>query len=308
MPISLLPSRRSFLAATLAGTVAGGSLLARGLHAEAEASHDSGRFALLADTHIPSDATISARNVNMAENLRSVVKQLLAFNPQPQAALVIGDCAYLEGKAEDYKLFSELLAPLVEAKLPLHLCLGNHDDRQNCLKAFTAADADLHTKVERRVAIVPSKFANWYLLDSLDAVNKTPGLLGKKQLDWLAAALDANPKQPALIAVHHHLTPLMPTADKVPGLVDTPALLELVKDRPQVKAIFFGHTHVWDHVEHQGIHLVNLPPVAYVFGAEMPNGWVDCQLTAAGATLKLLCHDEKHARHEQTLELAWRLG
>lgn len=301
MPIALLPNRRHFLAASIAGALA-----ARGLAADERANVDEARIALLADTHIPTDASTESSKTNMAANLKSVVEQLVALEKQPAAALVIGDCAHLEGKVGDYKLFGEIAAPLAKTGLPLHMCLGNHDHRQNCLDAFSPGDAPLHAKVERRVGILKTKHANWFLLDSLDIVNRTPGLLGEKQLKWLAESLDAHADKPAIIAVHHHLTPIPPTDKAVPGLVDTPALLDLAAGRKQVKAIFFGHTHRWGITPYEGMHLVNLPPVAYVFHAEDPNGWVDCQLASDAATLQMHCHDKAHPLQGKQFELKWR--
>lgn len=301
MPISLVPNRRHFLAASVAGALA-----TRGLYAAERANVDESRFALLADTHIPTDAATESSKTNMAANLKRVVEQLTKLEKQPAAAMIVGDCAHLEGKVGDYKLLGELVAPLAEAGLPLHMCLGNHDHRQNCLDAFAPADAPLHASVERRIGILKTKHANWFLLDSLDVVNRTPGLLGEKQLKWLVESLDAHADKPALIAVHHHLTPIPPTATAVPGLVDTPALLDLTASRKQVKAIFFGHTHRWAITPYEGMHLVNLPPVAYVFHAEDPSGWVDCQLAGDHAMLQMHCHYQAHLLQGKQFELKWR--
>ena len=207
MPVSLLPSRRHFLATA----VVGGGLLARGVSAANGAQVDEARFALLADTHIPTDPVTMSTKTNMAANLKGVVEQLKALEQRPAAALIVGDCAHLEGKVGDYKLFGELLSPLSESGLPLHLCLGNHDDRKNCVDAFAPADVALHARLEKRVTVLLTKHANWFLLDSLDIVNQAPGLLGERQVEWLAEALDAHADKPALIAVHHHLTPIPPT-------------------------------------------------------------------------------------------------
>jgi 3',5'-cyclic AMP phosphodiesterase CpdA len=302
MPISLLPNRRHFLAASIAGALA-----ARGLQAAERTNIDEARFALLADTHIPTDASTESSKTNMAANLKSVVEQLAKLEKQPTAAMVIGDCAHLEGKVGDYKLFGEIVAPLADSGLPLHLCLGNHDHRQNCLDAVVPADAPLNAKLERRVGILETKHANWFLLDSLDVTNRTPGTLGEKQLKWLAQSLDAHGDKPAIIAVHHHLTPIPPTDKAVPGLTDTPALLDLTAGRKQVKAIFFGHTHRWAITTYEGMHLVNLPPVAYVFHAEDPSGWVNCQLAGDRATLQLHCHDQAHPLQGKQFDLKWRM-
>ena len=44
----------------------------------------------------------------------------------------------------------------------------------------------------------------------------------------------------------------------------------------------FGHTHFWHRDQRKGIHLLNLPPVAYVFKKEAPSGSVDLRLRKSG--------------------------
>ena len=73
-----------------------------------------------------------------------------------------------------------------------------------------------------------------------------------------------------------------------------------------MKALFFGHTHTWRFAEKDGLHLVNLPAVAYSFAATEVTGWVDAKLSEKGATLTLHAHDTRHAAHGKTTEIAWR--
>jgi hypothetical protein len=60
------------------------------------------------------------------------------------------------------------------------------------------------------------------------------------------------------------------------------------------KAYIYGHTHTWK-VEHDdsGLHLVNLPPVAYAFKDGDPSGWVHAMLEPDGMSLALRCIDPK---------------
>jgi hypothetical protein len=152
------------------------------------------------------------------------------------------------------------------------------------------------------VSIVESPRANWLLLDSLDKTNYTPGLLGEKQLAWLAAALDARADRPALVVMHHNLDRDPQTS----GLRDTGRLLEVLAPRRQVKALFYGHTHRWGAEQVDGIHVVNLPTLVWLFDKQQPRGWVDARLRAEGMTLRLNALDPGHSAHGQTLELAWR--
>ena len=91
------------------------------------------------------------------------------------------------------------------------------------------------------------------------------------------------------------------------GLKDTVALLEVIRPRKQVKAYIFGHTHKWTvSQDESGIHLINLPPVAYIFHEGDPAGWVHARLERKGMQLELRCVDATHKDHGQIVELKWR--
>jgi len=302
MPITLPPlSRRRFLSGTLAAGA--GLALGRPLRAEEEKApqSDPDRIALFSDTHINAKAETAVRGTNMTDNLRQVCGEITALERSPAVALVDGDLAHLNGEEGDYAAVVELVRPLRERGLPVHLCLGNHDNRERFWKAIPA-DAGQDKAVENRhISLVESPRANWFLLDTLIETNKTPGLLDEAQRKWLAAALDERKDKPAIVLTHHQPDP----SGKM-GLIDTAELLELLLSRHQVKALIFGHTHDWNQKQRDGLHLVNLPPVAYTFAKGKPNGWVDCQLTDSGAKLQLHCIDPKHDSHEQKVELEWR--
>ncbi|MEO2000639.1 MAG: metallophosphoesterase, partial [Pirellulales bacterium] len=89
------------------------------------------RIALLSDTHIPADVNEAYRGFRPAENLRVVVEQVA--ESAPAAALINGDAARLAGSEADYRELKSLLQPLAH-KTPIHIGLGNHDDRRNFFK------------------------------------------------------------------------------------------------------------------------------------------------------------------------------
>jgi 3',5'-cyclic-AMP phosphodiesterase len=130
-------------------------------------------------------------------------------------------------------------------------------------------------------------------------------LLGAEQLDWLARSLDANRKKPALIVIHHNPA----IGDKASGLKDSEALFEIIRPRKQVKAYIFGHTHIWRvQQDPSGIHLINLPPTAYVFRENDPPGWVHAMLERNGMKLELRCVNPAHSLHAEVTRLQWRAG
>lgn len=301
MPIHLPPlSRRRFLTRTLTGLA--GALLGSRLGAAAPAG-DPHTWALLSDPHIHADRAKMARGINMAAQLATVVADVLRQPARPAGVLVNGDLSFNTGETPDYATFAELVAPLRAAGLPLHLGLGNHDHRERFWAAL-AGDATARRPVaDRQVAIVRAERANWFLLDSLDRTNSTPGLLGEGQLAWLAEALDTHADRPALVMLHHNPTP---DPAKV-TLIDEAALYAVLRPRRHVQAYFFGHSHRWSATrDPSGLHLVNLPTTAYVFDAAQPVGWVSAQLAPRALRLQLRCVDPTRKEHGQTVDLAYR--
>ncbi len=300
MPVYLPPiSRRDFLkAAVLAGTAA---LTGQPFAAPAAGSSDF--WLLLADTHIAADPKLVSRGVNMTDNLARVSQKILQYEKAPGGVLINGDCAFLKGEPEDYRHFTELLQPLREAGLPLHLTLGNHDSRAVFWDVLAADKTVAPGLQDRQVGLALSPRVNWFLLDSLEKTNSTPGFLGEEQRHWLAKELDARPDKPAIIVGHHNLE----KGEAKSGLKDSELLLQILEPRAQVKAYVFGHTHHWELQKTPGgIHLINLPPVAYAFEKKDPSGWVEARVSSTGMELKLQSFDSAHPAHGRLAELAWR--
>lgn len=304
MPVTL-PSRNDHAVsrrAALAGLAGIGltAVAARPLRAVEPAPW----FALVSDTHIAADRTAVNRGQNMTENLRRTVAAIAAEPSRPAGVIVDGDLALSTGQPGDYETFLSLVEPLRAAGVPVHLTLGNHDDRSH-FRAAVKADGQQSPMVEdRHVTVVEGPGVRFIMLDSLEKVNSTPGLLGEAQLDWLVRTLDADPETPTLLVVHHNLA-------VVPGgLKDTPALVSAALPRRQVKGIIYGHSHRWEHVREPigFMHLVNLPAVAYSFHDSQPLGWIRFEPTADGARLQLRCVGGDQTRDGQQLDLAWREG
>jgi Icc protein len=301
MPIHLPPiSRRRFILRTLAAGAA--ATLGPGLFAAGKRTNRD-LWALLADPHIAANRDEVSRGVQMSAHLEQVSQAVLALPERPGGVFVVGDCAFQSGETGDYSTLSDLLSPMRAGQMPVHLALGNHDNRERFWDALKGEQTLRRPVAEKQTAWVSSPRANWLMLDSLEKTLSTPGLLGSEQLAWLAKTLDANRRKPALVVVHH--TP--GKKDNVEGLKDTQALFDVIRPRKQVKALVFGHTHNWTVAEDEsGIHLINLPPVGYVFRAGRPSGWVSATLANHGMRLELRCVDDHHPAHGQVTQLKWR--
>jgi|SRR5665213_1041883 len=264
-------------------------------------ARDEHTFAFFSDPHIAADAALNFAGVNMADNLAACAHELAAWPVMPAAVIVNGDMAFKFGLPADYATFGKLIEP-VRALAPVHLTLGNHDARENFWQAFPQDATRAADVPEKQVAVFASDRANWFLLDSLNLTNHTPGELGAAQLQWLARELESHPEKPAIVVCHHPLdfTGLL-------GLKNSPALEQMLTRHRQVKAFVFGHTHNWDIATHKsGVHFINLPPTGYVFNAGRPSGWVRVMLAPDGMEIELRALDPKHPEHARVKTLSWR--
>jgi len=303
MPVHLPPfSRRRFIAGSLAAGA--GWALGAGLFAAEEKPVEENLWVLLSDTHIAADKSIVHLGANMTDNLRAVCGEVTALPRRPAGVIISGDCAYNQGETGDYTAITGLLQPLRAAQMPVRITVGNHDDRGHFWRSLAGADEPQRPVPDHQTALIKTPRANWFILDTLEKTLSTPGLLGPEQLQWLAGALDANADRPALVVAHHHLTTL---GEPSIALKDSEEFLAVIRPRKQVKAYFYGHTHNWNlQRDPSGIHMINLPPTAYLFSPGPPNGWVRAALEPNGVRLELSCLDRKHKEHGKVVELEYR--
>lgn len=291
--------RRNFLKVTAA---AGAAAFVSGCQSTATAAKQEGpkkslHLALLSDTHIPADRMNGSRGFNPWENLRQVVPQVQ--ESAPAGAILCGDAARLEGLEGDYKELRALLEP-VAANTPVFIGLGNHDDRANFNKVFTHSAGNQAGVKNKHVVVIEEELLNIVVLDSLMYVNKVPGLLGKEQRAWLAEFLATKSEKPVVLFVHHTLE------DGDGDLLDAKSLFELITPHRHVKAIFFGHSHVWEIKERDGLKLVNLPAIGYNFRDQDPVGWVDARFDAEGVNLTLRAIGGNKTEDRRITRLNWR--
>jgi 3',5'-cyclic-AMP phosphodiesterase len=286
MPFLL--DRRGFIQAGIAGL----SLRA------VQAAPESVRLALLSDTHIAADNSDTYRGFSPHANLKKVLEQVTAKSFD--FGLVNGDLARLNGEAADYVAFAGYFNTLAD-KMPALVTLGNHDDRKNARSALAQRAGDVQSVEQKFVTTLDAGPCNLVMLDSLMVTNIAAGQVGRKQRDWLAAYLDAHSTKPQIVFVHHN-----PDPESDGALVDAERLLAILRPRRQVKALFFGHTHVYSLSVQDGLHLVNLPAVGYNFADGNPVGWIEAAFTPRSATLQLHAIAGDTADDGKTRSLSWR--
>ncbi|MBV8708569.1 MAG: metallophosphoesterase [Acidobacteriaceae bacterium] len=289
MPFLL--DRRGFLK----GSVAAASLWGARLGLRAESGN--ARVALLADTHIAADPEDTFRGFFPHRNLRIVCDSVKST--KFDLLVVNGDLARRTGEVGDYTTFRGFIDPLAE-QIPTVVMLGNHDERKNARSALTNRAGEIQPVEQKLVTTIDAGPLRFAMLDSLLVTNISPGQVGKKQREWLSTYLDGAGQKPTIVFVHHN-----PDAESDGALVDADRLLAILKPRRAVKALIFGHTHVYAFDKIDGMHLVNLPAVGYNFADGNPVGWVEASFSGQGAKLQLHAVAGEKDDGRMT-ELIWR--
>ena len=267
-------------------------------------------WALLADTHIAGRKSSVSRGTNMFDNFSKIIDELLAEENKPLGVIINGDCARLKGRPGDYATFRTAVDRITAAGLPVHMTMGNHDDRNSFYGAFTKQKPDTALVDGKHVAMLPGRYANLFLMDSLNIVNEVAGKFGETQLQWLAKSL-AEHSDKAAIVIGHHDPQLLPDGStaKVSGLTDTAKFIELLHSQPHVQAYFYGHTHDWKLTKTSDrVHLINQPPCGYVFDAKRPNGWVRLKVQEETLAVELRALNKQHPQHGESHTLANRFA
>ncbi len=162
-------------------------------------------FVHFTDTHIMAGGVHPSTQLDTEVCLRQVVDVLQTLEPQPAFAVVGGDLASPdildreqtlepEDYMPSYRLLQDILSPL---PYPVHMLLGNHDNRQ----AFHQV---MQTGAENGDALHHYSFDHqgWHFvaLDSL-LPGKPGGQVDAQQLSWLRDDLKAHQGQPTLAFV-----------------------------------------------------------------------------------------------------------
>ena len=264
--------RRDFLKKSVAtiGAIAGSSAFGFDWFKDEREDTD---WAFLADTHISQDTNDNNRGFYPYRNLQKAIPEITSY--LPDGIVIAGDLARLEGNPGDYENLKQLLAP-IPAKIPVYMALGNHDNRLNFPQVFDKIHGEQQPVRNKLVIVVNRPLVRLIILDSLLYVNQVPGLLGKAQRQWLESYLKKCDNTPTILCFHHTL------GDNDSDLLDTPGLFRIIESNRKIKAVVYGHSHMYRFDTFKGIHLINIPAMGYNFTDAEPVGWVRARLTSKG--------------------------
>lgn len=191
--------------------------------------------------------------------LKKAVASVLAFSPRPDAVVLTGDLVE-RGSIDEYLQLRAALAPL-SAVMPVHLQLGNHDDRAALHAVFGAPDAAAETEFHQyAVDIGPARLV---VCDTVEPGHAWGGLC-QARLDWLDRTLAQAPKRPTIVAFHH---PPFATGigfmDRLGLRTGAQACEQIIARHAQVERVICGHVHRALTTQFGGKIAMTAPSVAH---------------------------------------------
>jgi 3',5'-cyclic AMP phosphodiesterase CpdA len=212
------------------------------------------KFILISDTHLVAPGNL-LYGLDPAERLRSCVADIVDQHPDAAFVVIAGDLAH-RGEPMAYESLRALLAPL---KMPVHLLIGNHDDRACFQAAFPEAASDEYGFVQFSIETPAGRFIG---LDTNEP-GAHYGRLCSRRLGWLADRLHEADARPVYLFMHH--APFAVGLRKMDSisLRDNELLSEVLLEHGNVRHIFFGHLHRSLSGSWHGIPFSNLPGTSH---------------------------------------------
>lgn len=205
-------------------------------------------IAQITDCHLPANPQQEYRGVNPRENLQALLQKVKRL--KPGLLLATGDLSE-DGSRVSYMVLQQLLNSL---DIPVLTLPGNHDDASLLAEFFPGSPVD---------KISVSEHGRWQIIRLNSCVpGKPEGRLGKTTLAELEHLLGNKEQRPRLIAVHHQ--PVMvgsPWIDKY-RLFEPEAILQLIDQHPDVRAVVWGHVHQVFEADRNGTTMLGGPSSA----------------------------------------------
>ncbi len=189
---------------------------------------------------------------------------------RPDAVIITGDITNC-GCPEEYRMATRILSQL---DYPIFILPGNHDQNDNFLAAF-APTYEYLGQDPKSICYIIENFPIRFLCIDSSVDGELYGNIGSRKLSWLKDTLLAAPDRQTAIFMHHHPAPSGCLHMDSINCRDGAELLSLLKQFPQVRHIFCGHTHRAIFQQMDGLLIATAPSTAHQvpFNTTNPNGF-----------------------------------
>jgi Icc protein len=254
------------------------------------------KFVVLSDLHLAAPGQ-PVNGLDTGARTAEAIAVIKRDHADAAFVLLAGDLAD-RGEVAAYHHLRDLLAAL---SMPVHLTLGNHDNRAAFLSVFGPDRDDPLGRVSEAIDAGGHRVI---LLDTTEP-DLVGGRLCQGRLDWLAARLDEAQNRPVIVVQHHHANPLSLPVDEI-ILEDAADYLAVLQRHPDIRLVIAGHVHLPTAAVWHGIPMTTLagshysvsPHVPGVPGRqrqlEGPAQMAVVLASADGVTLHFQDHSDRH--------------
>jgi 3',5'-cyclic-AMP phosphodiesterase len=192
------------------------------------------KFIHLTDTHLIAPGML-LYGLDPQLRLRAAVHSINADHGDAGFVIITGDLAHW-GEPQAY---AALRAELARLTVPVHLAIGNHDERRSFCLAFPDTPLDANGFVQYAFTADGTRYV---ALDTNEP-GVSWGVFCEKRADWLQSEL-ASHDLPVYLFIHHPPFSVGISAMDNISLRDSSHLRSALNPhRPRIRHLFFGHLH-----------------------------------------------------------------
>jgi len=205
-------------------------------------------FIVMSDLHLVPEGELSM-TLDTAARLEQAIETINARYGDADFCILAGDLAD-RGEAAAYARLQAILARLA---IPVHVTLGNHDDRPTFLDVFGADFAAETGKVDK---VIDAKGYRVILLDSSEP-GRVDGILTQEQVYWLTARLAEAIDRPVIVVLHHNANALHINSDDI-RMLEPDGFISALKTHPDIRQVIAGHVHLTSAATYRGLPFTTL--------------------------------------------------
>lgn len=219
------------------------------------------KFVVMSDLHVMPHGELSV-TLDTGARLEQAVDAVIARYGDADFCILAGDLADL-GQPAAYERLKTILARL---PIPVHITLGNHDDRVAFLSVFGDGFIAETGKVDK---VVDAKGYRIVLLDSSEP-GRVDGVLSDAQVGWLRARLAEAIDRPVIVILHHNANALHLESDNI-RMLEPDAFIAALKTHPDIRQVIAGHVHLTSTATWRGLPFTTLAGGHYSVSVDQPN-------------------------------------
>ena len=219
------------------------------------------KFVVMSDLHVMPHGELSM-TLDTGARLEQAVEAVIARYGDADFCVLAGDLADL-GQPAAYERLKAVLARL---PIPVHITLGNHDDRTSFLAVFGDSFTAETGKVDK---VIDIKGYRVILLDSSEP-GRVDGVLEAAQIAWFRARLAEAADRPVIVILHHNANALHINADNI-RILEPHAFIDALKTHPDIRQVIAGHVHLTSTATWRGLPFTTLAGGHYSCSVDQPH-------------------------------------